>query len=126
MHICSTEYVYHALLNPEFDKIEAICKDGLHPLSDFPESDRWKQLEQAMPGFYKNLYEGVAQPVIKKPYSNSGIFVTTIDFQKLPNSFLNNKTRIKIPIEKLDPNYCVLTYVINEERISLELTQRVF
>lgn len=123
MHVCSTESVYHALLNPEFDKVEAIVKNGLRPLSDFPESDRWKQLEQVMPGFYSQLYETIAQPVIKKPYTNSGIFVTTIDFQKLPGSLMNNKTRIKIPITQLDPAYCVLTYVINEERVSLELTK---
>ena len=123
MRVCSTEYAYHALLNPEFDKVETILKDGLRPLSDFPDSDRWKQIEEHMPGFYKKLYEGIAQPIIKKPYNNSGIFVTTIDFQKLPDSFMNNKTRIKIPITQLDPSYCVLTYVINEERISLELTE---
>ena len=122
MRVCATEYVYHALLNPEFDKVEAILKDGLRALSEFPESDRWKQLEEYMPGFYKNLYETIAQPIIKMPYSNSGIFVTTIDFQKLPDSFMNNKTRIKIPIADLDPTYCVLTYVLNEERVSLELT----
>ena len=123
MRICSTEYVYHALLNPEFDKVESILNNGIRPLSDFPESDRWKQIEEHMPGFYKKLYEGIAQPIIQKPYSNSGIFVTTIDFQKLPDSFMNNKTRIKIPIKQLDPSYCVLTYVISEERVSLELTQ---
>ena len=121
MRVCETEYVYHALLNPEFSKVEAIVKNGLRPLSDFPNSERWKQLEEHMPGFYKNLYEAIAQPVIKKPYSNSGIFVTTIDFQKIPDSFMNNKTRIKIPITSLDPAYCVLTYVLNEERLSLEL-----
>lgn len=123
MRVCSTEYVYHAMLNPEFDKVEAILKDGLRPLSDFPESDRWKQLEKHMPGFYQNLYEGIAKPITKKPYSNSGIFVTTIDFQKLPDSFMNNKNRIKIPVAELDPVFCVLTYVLNEERVALELTQ---
>lgn len=123
MRVCSTEYVYHALLNPEFDKIDAILNDGLRPLSDFPESDRWKQLETYMPGFYKNLYESIAKPVIKKPYNNSGIFVTTIDFQKIPDSFMNNKTRIKIPIAELDPAYCVLTYVLKEERVAMELTR---
>ena len=122
MIVCSTEFVYHALLNPEFDKVKAILKDGLRPLSDFPESDRWKQLEAHMPGFYKNLYESIAQPVLKKPYSNSGIFVTTIDFQKLPDSFMNNKTRIKIPIAELDPAYCVLTYVLDGKRVAVELS----
>lgn len=123
MRVCSTEYVYHAMLNPEFDKVEIILKDGLRPLSDFPESERWKQMEEHRPGFYKYMYEGIAQPIIKKPYSNSGIFVTTIDFQKLPDSFMNNKTRIKIPISQLDSSYCVLTYVINEERVALELAE---
>ena len=123
MRVCSTEYVFHALLNPEFDKVEAILRTGIRPLSDFPESDRWKQIEAYMPGFYKNLYETIAKPVIKQPYHNSGIFVTTIDFQQLPESFMNNKTRIKIPIAQLDPAYCVLTYVIDEERISLALNQ---
>jgi hypothetical protein len=122
MRVCSIEYVYHALLNPEFDKVEAILKDGLRPLSDFPDSERWKQMEKHMPGFYEGLYEAIARPVIKKPYNNSGIFVTPIDFQKLPDSMMNNKTRIKIPVAHLDPAYCVLTYVLNEERVSLELT----
>lgn len=36
---------------------------------------------------------------------------------------MNNKTRIKIPIAQLDPAYCVLTYVIDEERVSLPLNQ---
>jgi len=122
MIVCSTKNVYHALLNPEFDKVEAILKDGLRPLSDFPDSDRWKQLEEHMPGFYKKLYEEIAQPIINKPYSNSGIFVTPIDFQKLPGSIMNNKTRLTIPMARLDPDYCVLTYVLNEKRESLKLT----
>lgn len=122
MHVCSADYAYHALLNPEFDKVESILKNGLRPLSDFPESERWQQIEKQMPGFYKNLYENIAQPIIHKPYSNSGIFVTPIDFQHLPDSMMNNKTRIKIPISRLDPEYCVLTYVLNEERVSLALT----
>ena len=35
---------------------------------------------------------------------------------------MNNKSRFKIPIVRLDPDYCVLTYVIEEERVSLSLT----
>lgn len=122
MRVCSTDYVYPALLNPEFDKVEAILKDGLRPLSDFPHSERWQELEKHMPGFYQKLYASIAEPVLNKPYSNSGIFVTPIDFQKLPASMMNNKSRFKIPIARLDPDYCVLTYVIEEERISLSLT----
>jgi len=122
MRVCSIDYVYHALLNPEFDKVEAILKDGLRPLSDFPDSDRWQELEKHMPGFYQNLYANIAEPIINKPYSNSGIFVTPIDFQKLPASIMNNKSRFKIPITRLDPDYCVLTYVIQDERVSLPFT----
>jgi len=122
MRVCSTSQVYHALLNPEFDRLEAIVRDGLRPLSDFPESERWQQLEREMPGFYRNLYAMVAEPVISKPYSNSGIFVSPIDFQLLPDSFMYNRTRLSIPIARLDPAYCVLTYVLNEERVSLPLT----
>jgi len=122
MRVCSTNYVYHSLLNPEFDKVEPMLKDGLQPLSKFPNSDRWQQIEKHMPGFYKNLYENVAQPIIKKPYNNSGIFVTPIDFQKLPALLLYNKTRIKIPMTRLDPAYCVITYILNDERLSFALT----
>jgi hypothetical protein len=122
MLVCSTDTVFHALLNPEFDKVEAILANGLRPLSDFPESERWQELEKHMPGFYRKLYADIAQPVIQKPYSNSGIFVTPIDFQKLPTSIMHSKTRINIPISRLDPDYCVLTYVLDENRISLPLT----
>ena len=122
MRVCSTEYVYHALMNPEFDKVETIIKGGLRPLSDFPDSDRWQQLEKQMPGFYKNLYASIAQSIVNKPYTNSGIFVTPIDFQNLPASMMNSKSRFKIPVARLDPEYCVVTYVIQEERVSLPLT----
>lgn len=122
MRVCSTSHVYHALLNPEFEKVAAILQNGLRPLSDFPDSERWQQLERELPGFYQNLYASIAQPVLHKPYSNSGIFVTPIDFQKLPTSFMKDKTRVKIPITRLDPEYCVLTYVLDDERVSLPLT----
>ena len=122
MRVCSTSYVYHALLNPEFEKVEAILANGLRPLSDFPESERWQQLEQHMPGFYKNLYDMIAKPVLKRPYENSGIFVSPIDFQKLPDSLMNDKTRFAIPVDRIDPDYAVLTWVIDEERIALPFT----
>jgi hypothetical protein len=122
MQVCSTQTLYHTLLNAEFETVGPIMKNGLRPLSDFPDSERWQQIEKHMPGFYKNLYEQVAQPVLKKPYSHSGIFVSPIDFQKLPESLLYNKTRLRIPIARLDPAYCVLTYVLDDERVSLSLT----
>ena len=122
MPVCSTQYLYHTLLNPEFDALEPILKNGLRPLSDFPDSERWQQIEKHMPGFYKTLYEQVAQSILKKPYGNSGIFVTPIDFQKLPGSLLFNKSRLRIPIARLDPTYCVITFVLDDERVTLSLT----
>ncbi len=122
MKICSTEFVYHVSLNPEMENRTRIIEEGLRPLSDFPDSDRWKQLEEQMPDFYKNLYEMLAKPILKRDYENSGIFVSPIDFQKLPKSFMYNKDRFELPVERLDPEYCVLTWVIDEERISLPLT----
>jgi hypothetical protein len=122
MRVCSTTHVYHAMLNPEFGRLEAILRDGLRPLSDFPDSERWQLLEQQMPGFYRNLYSAIAEPVIQKPYGNTGIFVSPIDFQLLPGLFMKDRTRLKIPIARLDPAYCVLTYVLNDERIALLLT----
>ena len=122
MQVCSTQHVFHTLLNPEFDKVQTILTDGLRPLSDFPDSERWQQIEKHMPGFYQNLYTAIAQPILQRPYSNSGVFVTPIDFQKIPSSFMNNKTRFKMPVTRLDPDYCVLTYVLDEERVSLPLT----
>ena len=122
MKVCSTAYVYHALLNTGDEIIDAILTNGLRPLSDFPNSERWQTLNKAMPGFYEQLYAGIAQPVLQKPYTNSGIFVSPIDFGRLPDSFMHGKTRVKIPLDRLDPDYACLTYVLDEERIALPLT----
>ena len=113
MKICSTEFVYHVSLNPEMENRTRIIEEGLRPLSDFPDSDRWKQLEEQMPDFYKNLYEMLAKPILKRDYEKSGIFVSPIDFQKLPKSFMYNKDRFELPVERLDPEYCVLTWVMS-------------
>lgn len=122
--VCSTEYAFHALLNPELALIDSILADGLRPLSDFPDSERWQQFQKHMPGFYEQLYEMVAMPIIQKPYPHSGIFVSPIDFRLLPDSTMHNRTRIRIPIERLDPEWCCLTYVdvTTDERVSLPLT----
>lgn len=119
MQVCSTDFVFHALLNPELERIDSILTNGLRPLSDFPDSERWQEIQREMPGFFEGLYDMVAKSVIGKPYMNSGIFVSPIDFQLLPDSFMNNKTRVRIPISRINPDYAVLTYVIDNERISI-------
>ena len=72
-----------------------------------------------MPGFFENLYGMMAKPVIQKPYRNSGIFITPIDFRRLPDSIMYAKPRFEIPVSRIDPGLAVLSYVIAEERISL-------
>jgi hypothetical protein len=96
--------------------------DGLRPLSDFPESERWQQLEAQMPGFYRNLYAMIAEPVLGRPYENSGVFITPIDFRVVTNTYLSDKPRYRIPIDRIAGDSAILTYVIDDERINLPFT----
>jgi hypothetical protein len=64
----------------------------------------------------------MAEPMIQKPYTNSGVFITSIDFRLLPDTYLHDKPRFRIPIERIDPEMAVISYVIDEERISLPFT----
>ena len=122
MKVCSTEFAYHSFLNKQDNSLPSILADGLRPLSDFPDSERWKQIEAHMPGFYENLYNAVAKPILGKPYANSGVFISLIDFRLLPASTLFDARRIRIPLSRLDPAYAVLTYVWQDQRVSLPLT----
>ena len=45
LQVCSTEFVYTALLNTGDEIIESIVMNVLRPLSDFPESERWQPIE---------------------------------------------------------------------------------
>ena len=120
--VCSTTHLFHYLFNPNQDSLDSFLENGIRPLSDFPNSDRWKQLEEHMPGFYENLYKMMAEPLLKKPYPNSGIFITPIDFRLLPDTYLYDKPRFKIPIERIEPEMTVVTYVLDDERILLPFT----
>ena len=122
MSVCKSDVLYHYLLENN-SNATSIIDNGLLPLSAFPESTAWKNLETALPNFYQQLYELLAEPIIKLPYKNSGVFLTPIDFRKIPDSHLSNHTRIAIPREIIDPDCAVLTYVFDEERISLPLTE---
>lgn len=117
--ICSITHLFHYLFNPNEDALDSFLTNGIRPLSDFPDSERWKQLQEHRPGFYEALYEMFAAPVLQKPYPNSGVFITPIDFRLLPGTYLHDKPRFNIPVERIDPAWTILTYVINEERISL-------
>ena len=122
MRVCSTTHVYHALLNTGDEIINSILEKGLRPLSDFPESERWQQINAQMSGFFENLYDMVAADVLQKPYMNAGVFVSPINFRRLPESIMHSKTRVKIPVSRIDPEYACITYVLEGERTSLPFT----
>ncbi len=124
MQVCSTQFAFHALLSPKEGIIESILASGLRPLSDFPDSERWRAIEAFLPGFFEKLYYECAQPVIHKPYLNSGIFLSSIDFQRIPGSLMHNKTRIKIPLARIDPDYAAMTYELDSRRVALPLTEQ--
>ena len=123
MQVCTTTHLYHALLNTGDEIVASVLENGLRPLSYFPESKRWQQINSQMPMFFENLYKMIAEPVLKKPYENSGVFVSPIDFSLLPDSIMYGKTRIKIPVERINADYACLTYVIDDTRISLPLNE---
>jgi hypothetical protein len=123
MSICSTTHVYHYMFNSDQDVIASILETGLRPLSDFPESERWQQIEKIYPGVFEHLYELFAQPVIHKPYTNSGVFVSPIDFRQMPESFMFTKPRAVIPTNRFAPEWSALTYEYEGQRISLPLTE---
>ncbi len=122
--VCSTTHLFHYMFNPNTEALDSFLQNGIRPLSDFPESERWKQLEEQMPGFYKKLYSMMAEPVLQKPYVNSGVFITPIAFRLMPGTYLFDKPRFRIPIERIEPKTTVISYVIDEERISLPFTAK--
>jgi hypothetical protein len=118
MQVCSTTHLYHYFFEPEEGALDSILEGGIRPLSDFPDSERLNQLEARVPGFYQSVYELIAAPVLDEPYTNSGIFITPIDFRLLPGSYLHDKARFAIPVDRIDAASAVLTYVLDDERIN--------
>jgi hypothetical protein len=119
MRVCSTTHLYHYFFEPEAGALDSILHEGIRPLSDFPDSERWKQLEEHIPGFFEGVHQLITPPVLEQPYANSGIFLTPIDFRLLPETSLHDKARFVIPIERIDPATSVLTYVVDDERVNL-------
>jgi hypothetical protein len=118
MDVVSTTHLFHYAVARDSD-FDAILREGLRPLSDFPDSDRWREIEQHAPGFFERLYSLVAEPVLGVPYERSGIFLTPIDFRLLPGSLLHDRARINIPVERIDSGSAVLTWERDDGRISL-------
>jgi hypothetical protein len=120
--VCSTKRLYHYLFNPDEAVISSICEQGLRPLSDFPESPRWEEIQNSLPGVFEWIYREFAEPILQKPYINSGVFLSPINFRLMPGSLMYESPRFVIPVERIDPEWSCLTYVIDDQRISLHLT----
>ena len=119
MRACSTTHLFHYFFSDDASARVDMERDGLRPLSDFPDSDRWREIAAHVPGFYRNLHGLIAEPVLGRPYENSGVFVTPIDFRVVTGEYLSDKPRYRIPIDRIDASLAVITYVIDDERVSL-------
>ena len=117
MGVISTTRLFHYALHAGAD-LSGIAREGLRPLSDFPESERWLEIEAEIPGFFEALYERVARPVLGLPYENSGIFLTPIDFRALPGTLLHDRDRLAVPVDRIDASRAVLTWDLGE-RVAL-------
>ena len=85
--VCSTDRLYHYLLGERAD-LAPILDHGLLPLSAMPQSARWQAVEAARPGIFRSLYGLFAEPLLGSEYRNSGVFLTPIDFRRLPDMTL--------------------------------------
>ncbi len=121
MNVCSTDHLFHYLLNGE-GALEAILERGLLPLSAIPGSARWRRIEQEQPGFYRAIYATFAQPALQRPYRHSVVFLTPIDFRRLPDLPLATVARIVLPLSVVPCRDAALTYELDGRRVVLPLT----
>lgn len=84
-----------------------------------PESEEWKQKEP----FYRELYRRFAEPLLRRPFFTSGLFLTPIDFRQIPDSLLAKRPRIAIPLSALSGSASILTYELDGQRILVPCTQ---
>jgi len=120
--VCSTERLYHYLLGDGTD-LTAILEQGLLPLSSRPDSARWQELEAWRPGFYQQVFEDFARPVLNVPYTNSGVFLTPIDFRSMPTARLRDRPRFAIPLDAVDLTTTTVTYVLDGRRVVRALSR---
>lgn len=118
--VVSRTHLFHYALQEDAD-LDPIVRDGLRPLSDFPDGERWRAIEAELPGFFEQLYARLAEPVLGVPYANSGVFLTPIDFRELPGSLLHERARLRIPVERVDASRAVLTWEADGPRVVLPL-----
>jgi hypothetical protein len=118
VEVVSRTHLFHYALHSA-SHLDAIVREGLRPLSDFPESERWRAIEAEVPGFFESVYARVAEPVLGTPYERSGVFLTPIDFRLLPGSLLEERVRLRIPLERIEGTRAVVTWHAEGDRVSL-------
>jgi hypothetical protein len=121
--VCATGFLFHYLFDVSQELHASIIRLGLRPLSDFPESRRWHAIAGELPGFFERLYHDWAAPVLGLPYRNSGVFLTPIDYRRLPDHFMGPKPRVRVPLGRIVPTHAVLTYEWRGRRIRLPVTR---
>lgn len=113
---CSVTHVFH-YLRPDADprSVDSILRRGLLPLSSMPEHPQYAEQLDADPDRFTRRYAELAEPVLGKAYSNSGVFFTTIDFRRLPGSPLENGIRFALPLARLDADWTVVTDQLGDD-----------
>lgn len=122
----SDSHLFHYFLRPtDSATLERIRVEGLRSLSDQPEqAERLRAIEQAVPGHFARLYHDWARPVLHRPYDGrTGVFLTPIDFRQIPESWLRRRSRVVVPLQRLDIGDAVLTYDEDGQRVSLALNR---
>lgn len=114
MPVCSTTHLYHYMLGGE-THLDSILAGGLQPASAFPESERWKQTES----LYRNLYAALMEPVLKRPFTNSGVFLSPVDFRAIPGHKMARLGRIAVPVGAIEPAEAAISWVQDEQRVVL-------
>jgi len=115
--LCSTTHVYHYLRSAPVD---TILHEGLRHLSDMPDHPTFDQ-ETAR---FRSRYYDLAWPILRRPYLTGGIFFTTIDLRQVNGRGHSDSPRLAVPLERLDPDWTVLTYEYEGVRIRHPLATR--
>lgn len=111
--ICSSTHTYHYNVNDD------ILRRGLLPLSDMPDHPRFADQKRR----FRPRYRELAWPLLQRPYVNSGVFFTSVDLYRLRGRLRLDRPRIAVPIERLDPDWSVLTYEYGGSRKYLSATR---
>jgi hypothetical protein len=120
--VCSTTRLYHYFLNPS-TAIDSVLVQGLVPLSQQKITARGRARVRAWVDRTLRLYfmrrlllRHVKAHLGQKP-TNSGLFLTPIDFRLIPGSLLEGRTRVAVPVEAIEAAQAGIIWVEDEQRI---------